>query len=80
VDAGDDRFRAAVDRFEQPAQRFGGRFAAGCTLPAPATRPHDAWRLLREFDELLELLFGPRRYRPFTMPTTRPTTRQTKES
>ncbi|WTW98677.1 molecular chaperone DnaJ [Streptomycetaceae bacterium NBC_01309] len=44
------------------------RFARGCTLPAPARRPHDAWQLLRELDELLGRLYGPRRFRPFTMP------------
>jgi hypothetical protein len=44
-------------------------FAKGCTLSAQNRRPSDAWRLLREFDELLERLYGPRRFRPFTMPT-----------
>ncbi|GHJ43157.1 hypothetical protein Cs7R123_04990 [Catellatospora sp. TT07R-123] len=43
------------------------RFARGCTLPDPNTRPHDAWRLLAELDELLETLYGPRAYRPFTL-------------
>ncbi|WP_019630958.1 hypothetical protein [Actinomadura atramentaria] len=44
------------------------RFARGCTLPSPAARPGDAWALLGELDELLERLYGPRRFRPFTMP------------
>ncbi|UGQ13290.1 molecular chaperone DnaJ [Yinghuangia sp. ASG 101] len=44
------------------------RFARGCTLPAPQRRPHDAWQLLGELDELLGRLYGPRRFRPFTMP------------
>ncbi|MDI2131546.1 molecular chaperone DnaJ [Yinghuangia seranimata] len=48
------------------------RFARGCTLAAPARRPHDAWRLLGELDELLGRLYGPRRFRPFTMPAARP--------
>jgi hypothetical protein len=43
-------------------------FAKGCTLPAPGRRPADAWRLLGEFDELLERLYGPRRFRPLVMP------------
>jgi serine/threonine protein kinase len=43
-------------------------FAGGCTLHSPARRPGDAWRLLGELDELLERLYGPRRFRPFTMP------------
>ncbi|MFC6935148.1 hypothetical protein ACFQHO_35745 [Actinomadura yumaensis] len=43
-------------------------FARGCTLPAQRRRPGDAWRLLAEFDGLLERLYGPRRFRPFTMP------------
>ncbi|WP_202512994.1 molecular chaperone DnaJ [Streptomyces sp. SID3343] len=47
------------------------RFARGCSLPAPARRPHDAWKLLGELDELLGKLYGPRRFRPFAMPTRR---------
>jgi len=43
-------------------------FARGCLLASPARRPRDAWRLLAEFDELLERLYGPRTYRPFAMP------------
>ncbi|MEW2352918.1 molecular chaperone DnaJ [Spirillospora sp. NPDC029432] len=46
-------------------------FAKGCLLPSQRRRPRDAWRLLAEFDELLERLYGPRRFRPFTMPTDR---------
>lgn len=44
------------------------RFITGCTLERPRMRPQDAWRLLAEFDELLGDLYGPRRFRPFTMP------------
>lgn len=43
-------------------------FAAGCTLSRPDRRPQDAWRLLAEFDDLLERLYGPRTFHPFTMP------------
>jgi hypothetical protein len=43
-------------------------FARGCLLPGRRHRPRDAWRLLAELDELLERLFGQRRFRPFTMP------------
>jgi hypothetical protein len=43
-------------------------FADGCTLRAPERRPGDAWRLLGELDEVLERLYGPRRFRPFAMP------------
>ncbi|AGL19793.1 serine/threonine protein kinase [Actinoplanes sp. N902-109] len=44
------------------------RFAAGCRYAAPRMRPQDAWQLLTEFDELLEDLYGPRRFRPFALP------------
>jgi len=43
------------------------RFADGCLYDAPRMRPQDAWKLLAEFDELIENLFGPRRFRPFTV-------------
>jgi hypothetical protein len=43
-------------------------FAAGCTLPDPAHRPDDAWRLVGELDDLLERLYGARKFRPFAMP------------
>jgi len=72
--------RPATDIFlatRTMAWLLGGRvprglraFIAGCTLPAPRMRPSDAWDLLAEFDELTERLWGPRRFRPFHLPTT----------
>jgi serine/threonine protein kinase len=44
------------------------RFADGCLLPVPRMRPSDAWRLLAELDDLLEDLYGPRRFHPFVLP------------
>jgi hypothetical protein len=44
-------------------------FVRGCTLEREAMRPHDAWNLLREYDDLLERLYGPRKFRPFRMPS-----------
>ncbi len=44
-------------------------FFKGCSLQGPAMRPQDAWKLLEEFDELLGQLWGPRKFRPFVMPT-----------
>lgn len=43
------------------------RFARGCRYDRPRMRPQDAWRLLAELDELLDDLYGPRRFRPFAM-------------
>lgn len=43
-------------------------FVRGCTLTSPDRRPADAWRLLAELDAVLEHLYGPRKFRPFTMP------------
>jgi len=43
-------------------------FARGCLLPAQNRRPADAWHLLAELDELLERLYGRRRFRPFHLP------------
>jgi hypothetical protein len=45
-------------------------FLRGCLLPSRAGRPQDAWQLLAELDDLLERLYGPRTFRPFTMPPT----------
>ncbi|MFC9835146.1 hypothetical protein ACFVKB_15125 [Rhodococcus sp. NPDC127530] len=45
-------------------------FARGCMQPQPGLRP-DAVDLLDEFDDLLDTLYGRRRFRPFTMPTTK---------
>ncbi|MEU1843653.1 serine/threonine protein kinase [Micromonospora sediminicola] len=42
-------------------------FADGCRQPTLSARPDDAWRLLRELDEVLHRLYGPRTFRPFTL-------------
>jgi serine/threonine protein kinase len=42
-------------------------FFRACTLPLASRRPDDAWELKDSFDELLERLYGPRKFRPFTM-------------
>jgi serine/threonine protein kinase len=39
-------------------------FASGCTLPSPRSRPDDAWALLAELDDVLERLYGARKFRP----------------
>lgn len=44
-------------------------FAGGCLLTAEHRRPQNAWQLLAELDDLLERLYGPRRFRPFHLPT-----------
>jgi hypothetical protein len=49
----------------EPVPHRLAAFAAGCTLAAPSRRPDDAWELLGEFDDLIERLWGPRRFRPF---------------
>ncbi|MEU4565960.1 serine/threonine protein kinase [Micromonospora sp. NPDC023956] len=42
-------------------------FANGCRHRFLRARPDDAWRLLDELDEVLERLYGPRTFRPFTL-------------
>ncbi|WP_433325850.1 molecular chaperone DnaJ [Spirillospora sp. CA-294931] len=56
------------DRAPKPMRMF----AKGCRLASQNRRPGDAWRLLGEFDELLERLYGRRRFRPFRMPPSTP--------
>jgi hypothetical protein len=45
-----------------------GAFARGCRLANASRRPQDAWQLLAELDDLLERLYGPRKFRPFVIP------------
>ncbi len=47
----------------QPIQAF----LKGCTLPGTRARPQDAWSLKEEFDDLLERLWGERKFHPFYM-------------
>lgn len=42
-------------------------FAQGCRQNALSARPDDAWALLRELDQVLDRLYGPRTFRPFTL-------------
>ncbi|MFF5054253.1 serine/threonine protein kinase [Micromonospora sp. NPDC000663] len=42
-------------------------FAQDCRHRFLADRPDDAWRLLRELDQVLDRLYGPRTFRPFTL-------------
>jgi len=56
-----------ADRAPKPLRAF----ARGCLLTAEDRRPQDAWRLLAELDDLLERLYGPRRFRPFHLPAER---------
>jgi serine/threonine protein kinase len=44
------------------------RFFRDCLKPNPSTRPQDAWLMLEKFDHLITDLWGPRKFRPFTMP------------
>lgn len=44
-------------------------FIRGCALKSPSQRPQDAWQVLKELDELLLNNVGPRRFRPFSMPS-----------
>ncbi|RKS74773.1 hypothetical protein BZB76_3292 [Actinomadura pelletieri DSM 43383] len=61
--------RCMLDLMGDKAPKAMRTFARGCLLPARNRRPSDAWRLLAELDELLARLYGPRRFRPFHLPT-----------
>lgn len=43
-------------------------FARACTLDSQAARPHSAWDLKEDYDDLLERMYGQRKYVPFVMP------------
>lgn len=42
-------------------------FFNGCTKPRIEDRPTDAWDVLKYFDDLIERLYGKRKFRPFTL-------------
>ncbi len=42
-------------------------FLSTCLAKSPQSRPQDAWELHTEFGELLERLFGPKKFREFNM-------------
>ncbi|ANN17547.1 adenylate cyclase [Amycolatopsis orientalis] len=52
-----------------PGETRQREFATWCTQDAPGQRP-DAVELLDEYDHLLADLYGPRTFRPFTIPET----------
>ncbi|MGK5558284.1 molecular chaperone DnaJ [Actinomadura kijaniata] len=62
--------RCMTDLMGDRAPKALRSFARGCLLPSQRRRPGDAWRLLAELDEILERLYGPRRFRPFHLPPT----------
>lgn len=43
-------------------------FFRDCLLPSPNQRPQDAWDLLQEFDQLIERLWGSKKFHLFSMP------------
>lgn len=45
-------------------------------LPSYPVRHHSAWELMENFDELIVSLWGPRKFRPFPMPTKKYTERR----
>jgi hypothetical protein len=58
----------SVDINNLDAPRPLRSFVKGCTLERRTARPQDAWKILDEFNELVEILWGPRKFRPFVMP------------
>jgi len=49
-------------------------FFRSCLMKSAASRPSDAWQLFDEFTELIEALYGPRKFRVFNWPRKQPTT------
>jgi hypothetical protein len=43
-------------------------FLESCVVALPSRRPHDAWKLHDELDELLQRIVGAPKYRPLVMP------------
>jgi hypothetical protein len=45
------------------------RYLARCLRQTPRGRPQDAWKALDDFDQLIEVLWGPREFREFALPS-----------
>jgi hypothetical protein len=43
------------------------RFIQSCLLDGARMRPHDAWAVLEDFDELLRRLYGPPKFHELTL-------------
>jgi hypothetical protein len=43
------------------------RFLRACLLESAGMRPHDAWALLEDFDDLLQALYGPPTFHELTL-------------
>lgn len=41
---------------------------AACLLPSPHRRAGDAWQVMADFGDILQRLYGPPTFRPFTLP------------
>ncbi|WP_328422337.1 MULTISPECIES: serine/threonine protein kinase [unclassified Micromonospora] len=59
--------RCMTSLMNRQAPRELLNFAHGCRQRSLDARPDDAWRLLRELDQVLDRLYGPRTFRPFTL-------------
>lgn len=59
--------RCMVDVVDNMPARMS-KYFEWCMMENARMRPQDAWKLLEEFDEMLEALWGPRRFRKFEMP------------
>jgi serine/threonine protein kinase len=72
VNAGLDTYMATWCMREIAMTRLPGAFRAflrGTALNSVNGRPDDPWVLLKEFDDLLYEMYGPRKFHPFSMPT-----------
>lgn len=53
----------------QPGVKQFNSFIKGTTYDSRTVRPQNSLELLGEFDQLLERTFGPRKFRPFVLPS-----------
>lgn len=49
-----------------------GALLRACMLPSPWRRSNDAWQVYEDFQEILQGLYGPRKFRPFVIPGNTP--------
>jgi serine/threonine protein kinase len=59
----------AGDYYPSHVPKYLANFLKACTFGTISHRPHDAYELLKEFKDYMQVYYGPRKYIPFNLPS-----------